>query len=61
VPPRFHAGPNWNAAAPSMAELPRIDRFLDKGEDSDHHSTQVQILDRGGCLVWRMYELPTPG
>ncbi len=44
-----------------MAELPRIDRFLDKGEDSDHHSTQVQILDRGGCLVWRMYELPTPG
>jgi len=57
---RFHAGPNWIAAAPAIADLPRLRDFFEKGGDSSH-STQVQILDRGGRLVWRTYELPVPG
>jgi protein SCO1/2 len=58
---RFHAGPNWIAAAPAIADVPRVQSFFGKGEDSSDHSTQVQILDRSGRLVWRTFELPTPG
>jgi protein SCO1/2 len=58
---RFHAGPNWIAAAPAIADLQRVQGFFGKGEDSSDHSTQVQILDRSGSLVWRTSELPTPG
>jgi len=58
---RFHAGPNWIAAAPAIEDIPRVQSFFGKGEDSSDHSTQVQILDRSGRLVWRTFELPTPG
>lgn len=57
---RFHAGPNWLAAAPSIADLPRVQSFFGNGSSSDH-STQVHILDRSGKLIWRTSELPTPG
>jgi protein SCO1/2 len=57
---RFHAGPNWIAASPSLADVPRLQDFFGKGGDSSDHSTQVHIVDRKGNLVWRTFELPTP-
>jgi len=57
----YHAGPAWIAAAPIPRDLPRLQEFFGKGNDSSDHSTQVHILDRSGSLVWRTYELPTPG
>jgi protein SCO1 len=58
---RFHAGPNWIAASPAIADITRVQSFFGNGKDSSNHSTQVHILDRSGRLVWRTYELPTPG
>ena len=55
---RFHAGPDWIAAAPAGADAPRLGAFFGKGRDSADHSTQVHILDRNGQLVWRTFELP---
>jgi protein SCO1 len=57
----YHAGPGWIAAAPVPRDLPPVREFFGKGSESSDHSTQVHILDRGGNLVWRTYELPTPG
>jgi protein SCO1 len=59
----YHAGPAWIAAAPVPGDLPRLQDFFGKGKgnDTSDHSTQVQIIDRGGNLVWRTYELPSPG
>ncbi len=57
---RFHAGPNWIAAAPSLADAPRLQEFFGKGGDAADHSAQVHIIDRRGNLVWRTFELPTP-
>jgi protein SCO1 len=58
---RYHAGPAWIAAVPLPSALPRIQGFFGTGNDTADHSTQVHILDRNGSLVWRTYELPTPG
>jgi protein SCO1/2 len=57
---RFNAGPEWIAAAPSVADIPAIQSFFGqtKGNFADH-STQVNIVDRHGRLVWRTNELPT--
>jgi protein SCO1/2 len=55
---RFHAGPNWLAAAPAPADVRRLQDFFAKAADSADHSTQVSILDRQARLVWRTYELP---
>jgi protein SCO1/2 len=55
---RFHAGPNWIAAAPLGADLAKLNEIFGKSSDSADHSTQVQILDRHGRLVWRTFELP---
>ena len=55
------AGPAWIAAAPVPRDLPRMQDFFGKGGDLSDHSTQVNVLDRGGSLVWRTYEFPTPG
>jgi protein SCO1/2 len=57
---RFHAGPNWIAAAPAAADVSKLNTIFGKSADSADHSTQVQILDRDGRLVWRTFELPTP-
>lgn len=57
---RFHAGPEWIAAAPSSKDEPVIQSFFGKANGSfSGHSTQVNILDRRGRLVWRTVELPT--
>jgi protein SCO1/2 len=57
---RFHAGPTWIAAAPTIADQPRLQTFFGKGSGNfADHSTQVSILDRQGRLVWRTVELPT--
>lgn len=57
----YHAGPAWIAAVPAARDLAHLQEFFGKGSDSLDHSTQVHILDRSGSLVWRTYELPTPG
>jgi protein SCO1/2 len=57
----YQAGPAWLAAAPATAALARMEEFFGKSGDSTDHSTQVHIIDRDGRLVWRTYELPTPG
>jgi protein SCO1/2 len=57
---RFHAGPGWIAAAPSVEDGPRLQSFFGApGSGFAGHSTQVNILDRQGRLVWRTVELPT--
>jgi len=57
---RFHAGPNWIGASASVADTPLVRGFFwtASGSFADH-STQVNILDRQGRLVWRTIELPT--
>jgi len=55
---RFHSGPNWLVAAPVPDQARTLQDFFQKGGDSSDHSTQVQILNREGRLVWRTYELP---
>jgi protein SCO1/2 len=57
---RFHAGPNWIAAAPAVSDLAKLNEIFGKGSDSADHSTQVQMVDREGRLVWRTFELPRP-
>ena len=56
----FNAGPAWIAAAPSPQDGPRLQSFFGRasGRYADH-STQVNIVDRQGRLVWRTVELPT--
>ena len=56
---RFRAGPTWIAAAPAMADAPRLQGFFGRGSNTVDHSNQVSVLDRQGRLVWRTYELPT--
>ncbi len=57
---RFHAGENWVAAAPVEKDVAKLTEIFGKGSDSADHSTQVQIIDRNGQLVWRTFELPRP-
>ncbi len=57
----YHAGPAWVAAAPAPRDLPKVQAFFGKGNDSLDHSTQVHILNRSGSLAWRTAEFPTPG
>jgi protein SCO1/2 len=58
---RFHAGPNWLAAAPAPTDTARIQTFFGQSTGSfASHSAQVNIVDRQGRLVWRTNELPTP-
>jgi protein SCO1/2 len=57
---RFHAGPNWIGAAPSQKDGPQIQNFFGRANGAfASHSTQVNIVDRKGRLVWRTIELPT--
>jgi protein SCO1 len=55
---RFHAGPGWIAASPLGADRVRLSEISGAGNDSYDHSTQVQIVDRNGLLVWRTSDLP---
>ena len=58
---RNHAAPAWIAAAPISRDLPDVRKFFGSANAISDHSTQVHIVDRTGNLVWRTYELPTPG
>jgi protein SCO1/2 len=56
---RFHAGPNWIAAAPVMEDLERTRSFFGPGRSTaDNHTTRVDFVNRKGFLVWRSFELP---
>jgi protein SCO1/2 len=56
---RFNAGPQWIAATPSVADTPAIQSFFGRARTNfADHSTQVNIVDRQGRLVWRTNELP---
>jgi len=56
---RFHAGPEWIAAAPAAASSQAVQTFFGRANGSyADHSTQVNIVDRHGRLVWRTNELP---
>jgi protein SCO1/2 len=56
---RFHACPEWIAAAPDAAKSQDIQTFFGRADGSyADHSTQVNIVDRRGRLVWRTNELP---
>ena len=57
---RFHAGPDWIAAAPLATDVPKLTEIFGKSRDSADHSTQVQVLNRNGQLVWRTFSLPRP-
>jgi protein SCO1/2 len=57
---RYHARPGWMAAAPSSKDLPAFRKLFGQGRSaSDPHSTQVQVVDRHGQLIWRTSELPS--
>jgi len=56
---RFHARPGWTAAAPRPKDVERVRAFGGRAvSPSDNHSTEVQMLNRAGLLVWRTLELP---
>ena len=56
---RFGARPGWRAAAPRPADVEQVRAFFGAGRTAtDNHSTQVQLFDRTGSLVWRTGELP---
>jgi protein SCO1/2 len=57
---RFHARPGWIAAAPELRDVDGLQALFGGGLTGlDNHSTQVQVIDRRGMLIWRTYELPS--
>ena len=56
---RFHRRPGWIAAAARIDDLERFRDFAGRGKNpSDNHTTQTQLFNRKGQLVWRTGELP---
>jgi protein SCO1/2 len=56
---RFGARPGWVAASPRPADVDQVRAFFGAGRTaSDNHSTQIQLFDRTGYLIWRTGELP---
>ncbi len=57
---RFGARPGWVAAAPELKDVDALQAFFGGGVTGfENHSTQVQVIDRRGALIWRTYELPS--
>ncbi|WP_423762984.1 SCO family protein [Burkholderia sp. NLJ2] len=57
---RFDARPGWIAAAPELQDVDALQALFGGGLTGlDNHSTQVQVVDRAGALIWRTYELPS--
>jgi protein SCO1/2 len=57
---QFEAGPQWIAAAPRATDGRLVQSFFGAaGSGYADHSTQVNIVDRAGRLVWRTNELPS--
>lgn len=56
---RFKGHAGWVAAAPPLGDVERLRDFAGRGPSpSDNHSTQIQIFNRQGLLVWRTGPLP---
>lgn len=56
---QFEARPGWIAAVPDPADLATVlEFFAGSGDTLTSHTTQVQIIDSRGRLVWRTNELP---
>lgn len=56
---RFKGRAGWVAAAPPIGDVERLRDFAGRGPSpSDNHSTQIQIFNRQGLLVWRTGPLP---
>jgi protein SCO1/2 len=57
---RFKAQDGWIAAAPDPRDLDRILELFGQGRNAvESHSTQVNIINRQGELVWRTPQLPS--
>jgi protein SCO1/2 len=57
---RFDAREGWTAVAPEAKDLDRLRDFFGSGRAAgDSHTTQVNIIDRRGNLVFRTPELPS--
>ncbi|WP_323122063.1 SCO family protein [Burkholderia alba] len=57
---RFDARPGWVAAAPELKDVDALQALFGGGVTGlDNHSTQVQVIDRHGALIWRTYALPS--
>jgi protein SCO1/2 len=57
---RFKAQDGWIAAAPDPNDLDRILKLFGQGRNAvESHSTQVNIINRQGELVWRTPQLPS--
>ena len=57
---RFKAQDGWIAAAPAPRDLDRILELFGQGRNAvESHSTQVNIINRQGELVWRTPQLPS--
>jgi protein SCO1/2 len=59
---RFQAGPAWNAATPTLADVDKMRVALSGSKtplgDIADHSTQVYCFDANGMLRWRSADLP---
>ncbi|MES1172153.1 MAG: SCO family protein [Bacteroidota bacterium] len=56
---RFQARPGWISAASHPKDVDTIKAFAGgRNSPLDNHSTQVQILNRDGGLIWRTGDLP---
>ena len=57
---RFNAQDGWIAVAPRVGDLDRLLALFGGGRGSvDDHSTQVNIIDRRGELVFKTPALPS--
>ena len=58
---RLGARPGWTAAVPASTDMPQILQLFGLGRiNISDHTTQVQIIDRSGRLIWRTGALPPP-
>lgn len=58
---RFDARDGWIAAAPSLEDLGVIWDVFGQGRNAvENHTTQVNIIDRRGRLIFRTPQLPSP-
>lgn len=59
---RFQAGPSWNAATPSLADVDHVRAALAGTQapvpDISNHATQIYCFDSNAMLRWRSDDLP---
>jgi protein SCO1 len=57
---RWDARPGWIAARPAPESMDVVARLFGAANGSlADHATQVSIVNAGGLLIWRTYELPS--